>query len=87
MDLNDVASPSDPRPTFGVSGATMRLRRAADAFDPVAWRAPSYPRVPLAPANDDPGLARKPTPRWMIVGWGGIAAAVLGALLGSALAL
>jgi hypothetical protein len=87
MDLNDVAPPSDPRPTFGVSGATLRLRRAADAFDPVAWRAPSYPRVPLAPANDDPALVRQPTPRWMIVSGGGVVAAVLGALLGSVLAL
>ena len=87
MDLNDVASSSDPRPTFGVSGATMRLRRAADAFDPVAWRAPSYPRVPLAPANDDPGHAPQPTPRWLIVSGGGVLAALLGALLGGALAL
>ncbi len=87
MDLNDVASSSDSRPTFGVSGAMMRLRRAADAFDPVAWRAPSYPRVPLAPANDDPGLAPQPTPRWMIIGGGGLVAGLLGALLGYVLAL
>jgi hypothetical protein len=87
MDRSDVASPPQHDQTFGVSGVSLRLRRAADAFDPVAWRAPSYPRTSRAPANDAGGSPTAPTPRWMIIGGGSVAAALLGALLGSALAL
>ena len=87
MDLTELASSADPRPTFGVSGASLQLRRAADAFDPVAWRAPGSRRAPLIPANDAPAPAPAPVPRWVIVSGGGLAAALLGAILGSALAL
>jgi hypothetical protein len=87
MEAMDLAPDTARDRTFGVNGATLRLQRAADAFDPVAWRAPAYPRTARAPANDAVAAAPAPVPRWMVVSGGGVAAALLGALLGSALSL
>lgn len=67
--------------------------RAADAFDAVAWRAPASPRFDCRPANDtgwtmpyQSGRAsRSETPGWAVVVFGGLFAALAGALLGGML--
>ena len=71
--------------------AEKAYRKAADARDAVAWRAPGVSRFASRPANDT-GVS-EPTikellsdlPPWLTVGAGGMAAAALGALLGGAL--
>lgn len=83
MDQNDLAA---PRP-FGMNSATVRINRAADAFDAVAWRAPSYPRGGHVPANDETTSPTAPMPSWLIPAAGALAAAIMGAMLGGALAL
>ncbi len=67
--------------------------RAADAFETVAWRPPSSTRFDARVAND-PAVA-EPMPKdrgaapvsWAILVGGGVVAALMGALLGGALAL
>jgi hypothetical protein len=67
--------------------------RAADAFDAVAWRPPATPRFDHRPANDagwtmphQPGRAeRSGTPGWVVVVFGGLFAALAGALMGGML--
>ena len=66
--------------------------RAADAFEPVAWRPPAAARFDSHVAND---IAPQPEPTFSemaagIPGWvtviaGGVVAALMGALLGGAL--
>ena len=67
--------------------------RTADAFETVAWRPPAARRFDARVAND-PG-APEPTlkeliadlPGWVTVVGGGVIAALMGALVGGALAL
>ncbi|NBW07026.1 MAG: hypothetical protein EBR82_03270 [Caulobacteraceae bacterium] len=71
--------------------AEKAYRKAADARDAVAWRAPGVSRFDSRPANDT-GVA-EPTikellsdlPPWVTVVAGGVVAASMGALLGGAL--
>lgn len=66
--------------------------RAADAFGVVAWTAPGPRRFDNRPANDTPEVT-EPTvsemvraiPGWAVVVGGGVAAALMGAMLGGAL--
>ena len=66
--------------------------RSADAFDTVAWRPPSAARFDARVANDPP---HDPTikdleaemPGWVVIAVGGLVAAILGMLLGGALAV
>lgn len=68
--------------------------RAADAFETVAWRPPSAARFDARTAND-PAVAPDPTlrelidelPGWVTVVAGGLVAALMGAMMGGALAL
>jgi len=68
--------------------------RTADAFETVAWRPPVAERRDTRPANDAySSYAVKPTmaqefsglPAWLHIVGGGVAAALMGALLGGAL--
>lgn len=67
--------------------------RAADAFDTVAWRPPASPRFDHRPANDTGWTVRQPsrearrieTPGWAVVVFGGLFAALAGALMGGML--
>jgi hypothetical protein len=67
--------------------------RAADAFETVAWRPPSATRFDTRVANDP--VPPEPTlkelvadlPGWVTVVAGGVVAALMGALMGGALAL
>ncbi|TAJ57464.1 hypothetical protein [Brevundimonas sp.] len=67
--------------------------RPADAFETIAWRPPSADRFDPRVANDP--AAAEPTmkaliadlPGWVGVVAGGVIAALMGALLGGALAL
>ncbi|MFA4893159.1 hypothetical protein [Brevundimonas sp.] len=66
--------------------------RAADAFETVAWRAPSATRFDARVANDvgsEQEVVRSGPvghlPAWLTITAGGVAAALLGALLGGAL--
>ena len=67
--------------------------RAADAFETVAWRSPSAARFDTRVANDP--VPPEPTlkelvadlPDWVTVVAGGVVAALMGALMGGALAL
>ena len=73
-----------------LQAADRAYRKSADAFDTVAWRAPSASRFDGRAANDavphDPSVTRMPTvPVWMSVAAGAVAAAAMGALLGGAL--
>ena len=67
--------------------------RAADAFETVAWRPPSAARVDPRVANDPatPGPTLKELiaelPGWVTVIAGGLVAALMGAVLGGALAV
>ena len=67
--------------------------RAADAFDAVAWRPPTSARFVDRVANDP--VTPEPTlkeliadlPGWVTVVGGGAVAALMGAMMGGALAL
>lgn len=67
--------------------------RAADAFEAVAWKAPTAQRFEDRVANDPP--KPEPTfrdvlravPGWMVVVGGGVVAALAGAMLGGMLQL
>jgi hypothetical protein len=65
--------------------------RAADAFNAVAWKAPSAHRFEERVANDAPpretGLREvmKATPGWVVIVGGAVAAALMGAMLGGML--
>lgn len=67
--------------------------RAVNAFDAVAWRAPSAARFDGRPANDaevsEPRLGEiiARMPGWVAVMAGGAVAALMGALVGGALSL
>ncbi len=67
--------------------------RAADAFETVAWRPPSANRFDTRVANDpatpEPTLKElvADLPGWVTVVAGGLVAALMGAVLGGALAL
>ena len=73
-----------------LQAADRAYRKSADAFDTVAWRAPSANRFDGRPANDvvahGASVTGTPTiPVWLSVGAGAVAAAAMGALLGGAL--
>ncbi|MGZ9099667.1 MAG: hypothetical protein ACXW3O_08190 [Brevundimonas sp.] len=65
--------------------------RAADAFETVAWRAPTATRFDPRVANDllepEPTLKELAAdlPAWVTIAVGGVVAAVMGMLLGGAL--
>lgn len=68
--------------------------RTADAFETVAWRPPGARRFDSRPANDGyHSVPVKPAmneslagiPAWLHIVGGGVAAALMGALLGGAL--
>ena len=67
--------------------------RAADAFETVAWRPPSAARFDTRVANDpappEPTLRElvADLPGWVTVVAGGVVAALMGAVMGGALAL
>lgn len=67
--------------------------RAADAFETVSWRPPSAARFDTRVANDpaepEPTLQELVAglPGWVTVVAGGLVAALLGALMGGALAV
>lgn len=71
--------------------ARQTYGRAADAFETVAWRAPTANRFDARVANDRPEA--EPTvkdlaahvPAWVTIAVGGVVAAVMGLLLGGAL--
>ena len=67
----------------------VRSERAVDAFQTVAWRAPEPRRDRFTPANvaTDPYADDEEIPHWMILVGGGLLAALMGALLGGAMAL
>ena len=69
--------------------APVRSGRTADAFQTVAWRAPEPRRDRYTPANvaHDPYAESEEIPHWMILAGGGLLAALMGALLGGAMAL
>jgi hypothetical protein len=67
---------------------------AVEAFDTVAWRAPSAHRFDSRPANDfnwrtapERAQAGPNMPRWLVILGGAVIAAVVGALLGGMLAV
>ena len=74
-----------------VQNAEKAYRKAMDARDAVAWRAPGVSRFDSRPANDtgvyEPTLKEimSDLPPWVTVVAGGVAAAAMGALLGGAL--
>ena len=67
--------------------------RASEAFDTVAWRTPTAARFDARVANDP--VAAEPTlaelvadlPGWVTIVAGGAVAALIGAMLGGALAV
>ena len=66
--------------------------RSADAFETVAWRPPSGARFDTRVANDQPDEATikelaAELPGWVVVTAGGLVAAIMGMLLGGALAV
>ena len=67
--------------------------RAADAFETIAWRPPSAERFDTRVANDpatpEPTLHEMMAalPGWVTVVAGGVVAALLGAMMGGALAI
>ena len=66
--------------------------RTVDAFDTVAWRPPSPRRYDGRPANDyrvQPSLMHEigAMPRWVVPVVGAFAAAIMGMILGGALAI
>ncbi len=77
------------------------VRDGLNAYQAAAWRAPSATRFDSRPANDflaraetiaprtrsaDPAQM-EPLPRWIVVAAGAVIAALLGALLGGAMAV
>lgn len=66
----------------------VRSERAIDAFQTVAWRAPEPRSDRFAAANVEQTRAGdEEIPHWMILVGGGLIAALMGALLGGAMAL
>lgn len=72
--------------------ARQAYGRAVDAFEPVAWRAPSPSRFDSHVANDmgptpEPALSDMAdgVPAWLTITLGGLVAALAGAMLGGAL--
>lgn len=66
----------------------VRSDRAVDAFQTVAWRAPEPRRDRFAAANVEASESEdEEIPHWMILVGGGLFAALMGALLGGAMAL
>ncbi|HAV48715.1 MULTISPECIES: hypothetical protein [Bacteria] len=67
----------------------VRSDRAIDAFQTVAWRAPEPRRDRFTAANvAGPAEAEsEEIPHWMILVGGGLLAALMGALMGGAMAL
>ncbi len=67
----------------------VRSDRAVDAFQTVAWRAPEPRRNRFTAANvaDPAETDSEDIPHWMILVGGALVAALLGALLGGAMAL
>ncbi|MBL0948420.1 hypothetical protein [Brevundimonas sp.] len=66
----------------------VRSDRAVDAFQTVAWRAPEPRRDRFMAANvEHARAANEEIPHWMILVGGGLFAALMGALLGGAMAL
>lgn len=66
----------------------VRSERAIDAFQTVAWRAPEPRRDRFAAANVEASESGdEEIPHWMILVGGGLLAALMGALLGGAMAL
>ena len=66
------------------------LIRSADAFEPLAWRAPAandWAAADQPPALDVEAQPSEEIPRWVIVVAGAVLAAILGALLGGAMAV
>lgn len=77
------------------------LRDGIEAYQTAAWRAPAATRFDSRPANDFLAQAEafapvtiaaepvvmEPMPRWLVVAIGAVVAALLGALLGGALAV
>ena len=67
--------------------------RAADAFDAIAWRPPTVARFDERVANDPDGPEPSlrdlvaDLPAWVTVVAGGLVAALMGAMLGGALAI
>ena len=66
--------------------------KAADAFEAVAWKPPTAQRFENRVANDPapldmPGVGEvlRATPCWVVVVGGGVAAAMIGMLLGAML--
>jgi len=78
-------------PTRRLEGARA-YNRSADAFETIAWRPPTAARFDAHVANDQP---HEPTirqladelPGWVVIAVGGMAAAIMGMLLGGALAV
>ncbi len=70
---------------------TPRLARGHDAYASVAWRAPEARRFEPQVANDATAEVRAEEAgsdgRWLIVLVGAVVAAVLGMMLGGAMAL
>lgn len=69
---------------------------ASDAFETVAWKAPTAERFQNQVANDAPaaptldkalGETMRSLPGWVVVVVGGVFAALMGALLGGMLSL
>ncbi len=73
--------------------ARQSYGRAADAFETIAWRPPSSARFDTRVANDpvtpDPTLKElvADLPDWVTIVAGGVVAALMGAMLGGALAV
>ncbi len=75
--------------------ARQAYGRAVDVFEPVAWRPPSPSRFDVRVANDvtpqvqpaqsGPSELRDGVPSWVTITFGGLIAALAGALLGGAL--
>ncbi len=76
------------------------VREALEAYQTAAWRAPTATRFDGRPANDFVAgaeaisptyvvqpVADEPMPRWLIIGLGAMIAAILGALVGGAMAV
>ncbi len=87
-------------PNQGPRMRAAAVRDAVAAYQTAAWRAPAATRFDSRPANDflaradaiapraqlDEPIDLEPMPRWMIIAIGGVIAAILGALLGGAMA-
>jgi uncharacterized protein GlcG (DUF336 family) len=83
--------PLSMTPSHRLDGA-QAYGRAADAFEAVAWKAPTAARFQTEIANDarvvpgpTVGEMIRAVPGWVVVVGGGVVAALMGALLGGAL--